>query len=304
MSRINPNAPILRGVDLSKVSWAHWPWNPWLGCDKCAPECAHCYIYRELRKQKNPDTGKQRDSWGDVWLSKTWGRPFKWQRECESLGAVARVFTCSHSDFFHEKADAFRPQAWMTIKRTPNLVYLILTKRAERIAKHLPADWGDGYPNVWLGVSTGCNQTLNKMDALRKVPAALRWVSCEPLLEDISKEINLEGFSWLVAGGESGNDGAPGAGEYQWNPNGKPTPYANGWTMQREFARGGRRTMDIEWARKLQAKCAESGVVYYFKQVTATRSSQGLDALDGKVHHNFPAAPFGLPWAARPRGGE
>jgi protein gp37 len=290
-------------VDLSKISWAHWPWNPWLGCEKCAPECAHCYIYRELRKQKNPDTGEFRDCWKELWLTKTWGRPFKWQRECESLGAAARVFTCSHSGFFHDKADAFRPQAWMTIKMTPNLCCLILTKRAERIAKHLPADWGEGYPNVWLGVSTGCNQTLNKMDALRKIPAALRWVSCEPLLEDISEKINLDGFGWLVVGGESGN-----GDEYLWSKDqdwrliGKDGGFYQG--SKPWHANAGRRTMDLEWARKLQAKCTESGVTFYFKQVTASRSSQGLTALDGKVHHNFPAAPGGLPWAARPRGGE
>jgi protein gp37 len=278
----------------SGISWTHYSWNPWLGCDKVAPECAHCYIYRDLRKQKDPDTGKQRDAWGDIWLSKTWDRPWALQRKAAARGEAYRVFTCSHSDFFHKKADGFRAQAWMTIKNTPNLVYLILTKRAERIAKHLPADWGDGYPNVWLGVSTGCNQTLNKMDALRKVPAALRFVSCEPLLEDISEKISLAGFHWLICGGESG-DGP----EYTWDPQ-----------HPKLFIEPGHRTMDLDWARALQRKCAahveplpsgtmKVGLPFYFKQVTATRSGQGVTALDGKVHHSFPIAPKGLRWAEK-----
>jgi protein gp37 len=266
-------------ADSSKISWTHFSWNPWLGCDKCAPECAHCYIHRDLRKQKD-ENGRQRKPFGDLWLSKTWAKPWKLQRQAAAAGVAYRVFTCSDSDFFHKKADDHREAAWLTIKNTPNLCYLILTKRAERIAKHLPADWGEGYPNVWLGVSTGCNQTLNKMDALRKVPAAVRFASCEPLIEDISEKINLGGFNWLIAGGESGDNP-----EYYWTPS-QTTP-------QR-----GRRSMLLDWARALQRKCAEAGTIFYFKQITAARSGVGADAL-GKLYHDFPAAPNGLPWAEK-----
>lgn len=123
-----------------------------------------------------------------------------------------RIFTCSLSDFFHaDISKAVRDRAWRTIKNTPNCVYLILTKRPENIKNMLPADWGAGYPNVWLGTSVGCKQTLSKLDSLRKVPCALRFVSCEPLLEDIASQINLDGIGWVIVGGESGSEP-----EYLW----------------------------------------------------------------------------------------
>jgi protein gp37/alkylated DNA repair dioxygenase AlkB len=290
MTRTDLNALILRDMGFSGISWTHYPWNPWLGCDKIAPECIHCYIDRDLRKQKNPDTGAQRNSWGEFWLSKTWHKPWKWQGQAEALNAAYRIFTCSHSDFFHAKADGFRFQAWETIRQTPNLCYLILTKRPERIASHLPADWGTGYQNVWLGVSTGCLMTLHKMDALRKIPAVLRFASYEPLLEDISQDINLDGYGWLITGGESG-DGE----EYLWNKKQWPADLRKAVNAS---ASPGRRTMLLEWARKLQAQCVKAGIPFYFKQITAKRSGQREAAL-GRVCHEFPAAPFGLPWAPK-----
>jgi protein gp37 len=190
----------------SGISWTHNTWNPWVGCDKVAPECAHCYIGRILPKQ-------HREAWGTVYRTDTWQAPWKWEQDCIRAGTAKRVFTCSLSDFFHAKADPWRREAWTIIKGTPHLAWLILTKRPELIEARLPRDWGNGYFNVWLGVSTGCRQTLNKMDTLRKIPAAVRWVSAEPLIEDISQDINLDGFAWVVTGGESGS-----GPEYTWDP--------------------------------------------------------------------------------------
>ncbi len=189
------------------ISWAHQTQNFWLGCDKIAPECRACYINEWIRK-----FGYK--AWGELHRTKTtWGDPKLWEHECAVHDYAMRVFTCSLSDFFHVKADPWRDEAWEIIKKRSRLAWLILTKRPSLITKRLPADWGDGYPNVWLGVSTGCNNTLNKMDVLRDIPAAVRWVSTEPLLEDISQKINLDGFHWVVTGGESG-DGE----EYRYDP--------------------------------------------------------------------------------------
>ena len=163
-------------------------------------------------------------------------------------------------------------------------MWLILTKRPALIESRLPADWGEGYPNVWLGVSTGCNKTLNKMDELRKIPAALRWVSTEPLLEDISQNINLDGFGWVVTGGESGN-----GDEYLWDPT------AN-W--REEFELDGRRTMMLKWAENLRDVTKAAGLPFMFKQVTAPNSGVGVNAL-GRDWHEFPPAPNGMVWAPR-----
>jgi len=149
------------------------------------------YIDRDLRRQG-------RKPWGALSLTQTWSHPFKWQEAAQLEKNYRRVFTCSLSDFFHRKADEWRHDAWAITRETPNLVWLVLTKRPERIEKHLPSDWP--YANVWLGVSTGCRRTLNKMDVLRRIPihsSALRWISSEPLLEDISAEIDLTGFGWV-----------------------------------------------------------------------------------------------------------
>ena len=119
----------------STIAWTHNTQNFWVGCDKIAPECAHCYIDRALRMQG-------REPWGRVYRTKTWREPFKWQREAEEAGVCRRVFTNSLSDFFHADADAWREEAWDVIRRSPNLVWLILTKRPELVAARLPKDWG------------------------------------------------------------------------------------------------------------------------------------------------------------------
>ena len=266
------------------ISWAHDTWNPWIGCDKVAPECAHCYIDRVIRKQK--ENGEFRQPWGKVYRAlTTWKSPIKWQAEAEAAGNQRRVFTCSLSDFFHKSADPWRRDAWDLIACTPNLTWLILTKRPALIESRLPPDWP--LPNVWLGTSTGSVGTLNKMDVLRKIPIhekAVRWISAEPLLEDISEKINLDGFGWIVCGGESGS-----GEEYMWDSKEK---------MTYDWQRDGRRTMQLDWAAKLRDKTHAAGLPFMFKQVTDARSGMGVNAL-GQDHHEFPAPHLGLPWAPR-----
>jgi protein gp37/alkylated DNA repair dioxygenase AlkB len=271
-------------MENSNIAWTHNTQNFWLGCDKVAPECAKCCIGRVLQRQG-------REPWGQLYRTKTWSNPAKWQREAEAKGICLRVFTNSLSDFFHAGADAWRDEAWKIIKDTPNLVWLILTKRPELIASRLPKDWGEGYPNVWLGTSVGCNQTLNKMDALRKIPVhskAVRFVSCEPLLEDIADQINLDGFGWVIVGGESGS-----SPEYLWDS-------TQNW--REEFNTPGRRTMKIEWAQRLLEKSRAAGIPYFFKQITSARSGVGEDAL-GQKYQEFPPSPHGT-WAetGEPKG--
>lgn len=268
-------------AETTGISWAHATQNFWLGCDKIAPECAHCYIDRTLLRQG-------REPWGEIYKTKTWDKPYTWSRNMPA-GMAWRVFTNSLSDFFHVKADGWRAAAWRVIRNTPNLVYLILTKRPERIEKCLPPDWPEAYPNVWPGVSTGCRQTLNKMDTLRRIPIheqSVRWVSGEPLLEDISQYINLDGFGWVITGGESG-DGP----EYLWNPKAD-------W--RKEFACNGRRLMASSWAQSLLMRCKrdEPYVPFLFKQATARQSGQGSNLL-GRIWHEFPPPPAGLRWAPR-----
>ena len=264
----------------SGISWTHNTWNPWMGCDKVAPECAHCYIFYQIRKMRNPETGEFRQPWGEIFRTSEnlWKNPLRWERKAAKRGKAVRVFTCSESDFFHQGADEWRPEAWQIIKDTPHLLYQILTKRPGRIASHLPSDWGsEGYANVWLGVSAACNQSMVQIDKLRAVPTRTRFVSAEPLLEDISQAINLDGIGWLIAGGESGF-----GSEYKWVP-------GTHFTEEPE----GLRVMELQWARNLQAACEASDTVFFFKQITSARSGKGADTL-GKLYHEYPQGPF--PW--------
>ncbi|MGA9061070.1 MAG: DUF5131 family protein [Terracidiphilus sp.] len=266
----------------SGISWTHYSWNPWMGCDKIAPGCAHCYIHRMMIRQ-----GRQ--PWGKLYPTKTVGHPIKWQREAEEARQCVRAFACSHSDFFHVDCDDLRDEAWRIIKRAPNVVFFLLTKRPTQIMSHLPDDWGEGYPNVWLGVSVCCKTDLVNMDMLRKVPIhpkAVRAVSCEPLLEDISQELNLEGFGWVAVGGESGS-----GDEYLWNPGG------NRKAELKQTA--GRRTMKLEWAARIRDKVKGAQLPFIFKQVTSPRSGKGVNAL-GRVWHEYPQPPLPYPWKPQP----
>jgi protein gp37 len=186
--------------------------------------------------------------------TKTWNEPLRWQRRAEQEDKQELVFTCSWSDWFHEDADSWREEAWNVIRRCPNLNFQILTKRPERITSHLPGDWGDGYRNVWLGVSIETNDYVWRADLLRAVPAIVRFISAEPLLGPLP-DLALAGIDWLIVGGESGP---------------------------------GFRPMDHDWARELRDRAVAQQVAFFFKQSAATRTEMGLH-LDGRLWRQFPA---------------
>lgn len=247
------------------IEWTERTWNPWMGCTKVSPGCAHCYMFRERERYgKDPSV---------VVRSKTtFTAPLRWKRGAGS----GLVFTCSWSDWFHEGADAWRDEAWAIIRATPHLTYQILTKRPERIVEHLPADWGDGWPNVWLGVSVE-NQRFRdeRMSRLAAIPAAVRFVSAEPLLGPLSfrwgpwyglsrehDTDHLDGlrkfFHWVIVGGESGSEARP---------------------------------MALDWARTIRDECAEAGVAFFLKQLGGSRNPRAHDLaiLDGQRHTAIPA---------------
>ena len=182
------------------IAWTEATWNPWHGCTKVSEGCKVCYMYRDKERYGLNPTVVVRSK-----LS-TFDQPLKQQKS-------QLIFTCSWSDFFIEAADDWRPDAWGIIKSTPQHQYQILTKRPERIAKCLPDDWGEGYPNVWLGVSVENQQCADeRIRLLLDIPAAIRFLSVEPLLGPVS--IDTEQIDWFIVGGESGND----HGKYQYRP--------------------------------------------------------------------------------------
>lgn len=195
----------------SSIQWTQHTWNPWQGCKKVSPGCKYCYMYRDKKRWKQDPKTVVRS------VPTTFTKPLRWHD-------AAMVFTCSWSDWFIDEADEWRPEAWDIIKSTPHLTYQILTKRPERIIENLPPDWGEGYPNVWLGVSAENQETFNeRVPILAEVPARVRFLSIEPMLEPIRfSDVMVSGMfkrpfdkiGWVIVGGESGNE----EGEFKYRP--------------------------------------------------------------------------------------
>ena len=173
-----------------------------LGCNNLGVECAKCHMYR----WQNDKGGNGRDIFR--MSDSKFFEPLFWREK-------GRVFTCSFSDFFLEEADCWRDDAWDVMRRTPHLTWLILTKRPERILKCLPPDWGQGWDNVWLGVSVGIQSSFERAKILAEIPARIRFISAEPLLEELDfliefneKSLMLH-YQWVIFGGETGNEAGP-----------------------------------------------------------------------------------------------
>lgn len=213
------------------IAWTDATWNCWQGCHKVSTGCKNCYMFTDKKRYgQNPDVVvRSADS--------TFNAPLKWARNREKYGHINRVFVDSWSDFFIEEADPWRAESWAIIRQTPNLTYQICTKRPERIAACLPADWGQGYPNVWLMV-TAENQPMAdlRIPILLSIPAVVHGVSVEPMVGavDLSRWLEPDdGLDWVICGGESG-------------PNARP--------------------MHPDWARSLRDQCKVTDTPFFFKQ--------------------------------------
>ena len=227
------------------IAWASRTWNWAQGCRKKSPGCKHCFMYREKARYKQDPTKVVRSA------PPTFNAPLKWQREAQVTRTRSLVFTGSWFDFFEAEADPWRGEAWDIIRRCPDLTFQVLTKNAERIADHLPADWGDGWPNVWLGVSVEDQEWADRrVPHLLRIPARVRFLSVEPQLgpiefSDMTRRADavsqlgkkaLTGIHWVIVGGESG-------------------PHA--------------RPFDLAWARSIRDQCRAAEVAFFAKQLGA-----------------------------------
>ncbi|MDE1161910.1 MAG: DUF5131 family protein [Acidobacteriaceae bacterium] len=241
----------------TKISWAHHTVNWWIGCGKVSAECKNCYAESLIENRMGKSFAERHYR-----IEAAMKEAYSYDAEAKAAGKRAIVFTNSLSDFFDPAADANRAAAWAAIKNTPNLYWMILTKRPHLIADRLPADWGDGWENVWLGTTCGskkpykCLHTgmimtpIDRVTALQAIPCRVRFISAEPLLTDIS-DIDLTGIDWVAVGGESGRE---------WN-------YAD-------------RMMDITNAAKLYDRCKQEEIRFLFKQASHQFTERGINALN------------------------
>mgnify|MGYP001369183634 CR=1 FL=1 len=246
-------------ADTTLIAWTDHTFNAWMGCTKVSEGCRHCYAETLTRNRMGlqvwgPGSTRQETKapWANV---RAWNRAARKAPGLLGPGRPHLVFTGSLMDWAedHPEAARIRPRLFAAIREAENLHFQLLTKRAHRIADCLPDDWGPGYPNVWLGVSVEDMRVASRVDALRQIPAAVRFVSYEPALGPLD-DLDLTGVDWVIYGGESGP---------------------------------GFRPEDKAWARVMRDRCAAEGVAFFHKQSAAIRTEMGIE-LDGQIIRQFP----------------
>jgi protein gp37 len=202
-----------------------------------------------------PETSARKAVKGVYGNIRTWNREASTTAGLLGAGNPHLAFVGSLMDWAedHASLDEIRSEMWPLIKASRNLHFQMLTKRPERIESLLPADWGDGYENVWLGTSIENNDVAYRADHLRTIPAVVRFVSYEPALGPLD-QMGLGGIDWVIYGGESG----PG-----YRPENK------------------------QWARDMMARCRAEGVAFFHKQSAGWRTEIGIE-LDGLIVREFP----------------
>jgi protein gp37 len=238
------------------IGWCHHTVNLWWGCEfarhedgTISQECVHCYA-----KALSAYYSKGQATWGKD--GKRWVRVeaalrelYAMEKSAAKRGVRERVFINSMSDTFEDRRDldAAREALWAAVMLCPNLDFLLLTKRPENIERMTRKDWWVNWPkHVWVGTTAATQQSVDqRLHALLHVPAHIRFVSCEPLLEDIDLGLDpLDPFNnleWVICGGESGNSARP---------------------------------MAPGWARNLLHQCSSVGEAFFMKQMGGKRDAR------------------------------
>ena len=242
-------------ADGSTIEWTEATWNPTTGCDRVSAGCDHCYALDLAKRLKAMGSPKYQND-GDP---RTSGPGFDVTMHEDALDLPYRwrnpkvVFVNSMSDLFHARVPLdFVGRVFDVIADTPQHTYQVLTKRSRRlrlVAAKL--EWPD---NLWMGVSVESADELYRVDDLRRVPAAVRFLSCEPLLGPLDG-IDLDGIHWVIAGGESGRNHRP---------------------------------VDANWLRQLRDECVHCDVPFFFKQWGGRTPKAGGRLLDGRAWDEYP----------------
>jgi protein gp37 len=239
-------------ADKSRIEWTDATWNPVRGCTKISPGCTHCYAETFAERFRGVPGHPYEQGFDLRVVPHKLVEPLRWTR-------ARMIFVNSMSDLFHKDvsdayvgivAELMRAANWHT--------YQVLTKRSERLAEMLRTDLSEHAqePHIWWGVSVeNRKHGLPRIDHLRDAPAAVRFLSVEPLLEDLGK-IDLTGISWVIVGGESGH---------------------------------GARPMQPEWVRSIRDQCDDAGVSFFFKQWGGVHKSLTGREIDGRTYDAMPA---------------
>lgn len=226
-----------------------------MGCSKVSSGCVNCYMFRDAERYGRDPNQVQRVS------DKTFYQALKWKDP-------RMIFCNSWSDYFHSEADEWRDDAWGVIKQTQQHHWQVLTKRIERVKYHLPLDWDNGYPNVWLGVSVENQFCLDRVEELARIPAWTRFISFEPLLGSIdlsslADQGVMSQIHWAIVGAESGNE----TGKYLYRP------------------------CEIQWMEDLVDQLQKLGIKVFVKQLGTYQAKKlGLRDRMGATLEQWPSS--------------
>jgi protein gp37 len=238
-------------ADNSSIEWTDATWNPVTGCNKVSPGCKHCYAERMSKRLLAMGVPNYRNGFDLTLQPQLLDRPLSWRKP-------KRIFVNSMSDLFHRDVpDDYVASVFATMRKADWHQFQVLTKRADRLEELAPQlEWPD---NVWMGVSVESDQYLTRIDHLRRVPAAVRFLSLEPLLGPLPN-LDLSGIHWVIVGGESG----PGA-----------------------------RPMEKAWVEDIAQQCRSTDVPFFFKQWGGVNKKKRGRELNGRTFDGMPASTFG-----------
>lgn len=239
----------------TSIEWTQVTWNPTTGCNRISPGCDHCYALTLSRRLKAMGAEKYQLDGDD----RTSGPGFGVAVHPEALDQPTRwreprlVFVNSMSDLFHARVPTpFIKDVFAVMAATPRHTYQVLTKRTHRLARI--AEQLDWAPNIWMGASVETIGQFQRVEDLRRVRAAIRFLSCEPLLSPMTG-LDLTGIDWVIAGGESGT---------------------------------GHRPPDPAWVTDLRDQCQRDSVAFFFKQWGGRTPKAGGRLLDGRTWDEMP----------------
>ncbi len=236
--------------DKTAIEWTDATWNPVTGCTKVSPGCKHCYAERLAHRLQAMGNPRYKNGFDVTLHPDQLTLPLRWR-------APRRIFVNSMSDLFHETVPAdYIRRVFEIMAKADWHIFQVLTKRAERLAalaRDLP--WP---PNIWQGVSVESALFMERIAALRTVPATVRFLSLEPLLGPLPG-LPLGGVHWVIVGGESGP---------------------------------GHRQISPDWVRDIRNQCGVAGVPFFFKQWGGRTPKSGGRLLDGKTWDGLPDVAF------------
>lgn len=232
----------------STIEWTELTWNPTTGCDKVSAGCKFCYAEIMAKRLQAMGLEKYQDAFAVRLHEYELAKPYRWKKP-------RMVFVNSMSDLFHEDIPvSFIQKVFQVMNECPQHIFQILTKRAERLAE-LSAllEWT---PNIWMGVSVENQKTTHRITYLQKTSAYIKFLSLEPLLQNLP-DLNLMAIDWVIVGGESG--------------------------------KGKIRPMKLEWVIDIKQQCDAQNVAFFFKQWGGKNKKKAGRLLEGKEYNNLPS---------------